>query len=105
MPISKPLSDPTPDPTGDALDLRRRRAVYRAEHRGTKEMDWMIGRYARAKLPAMDASALAHFEALIAETDVDLNAWIFKPDASVDPAFADLITDVRAFHDLTEKSV
>ena len=32
------------------LEIRRRRAAYRAHHRGTKEMDWLVGRYADAHL-------------------------------------------------------
>ena len=37
----------------DDLDIRRRRAAYRAAHRGTKEMDIMLGRYADATLPTL----------------------------------------------------
>jgi antitoxin CptB len=89
--------------SADDLDLRRRRALYRAEHRGTKEMDWLLGRYAVAKLPTMDAPALTHFEQLIALSDVDLHAWIIKPDAIIDTAFERTIYDIRAFHDITTR--
>jgi len=41
--------DPMPDTRND-LDASRRRALYRAEHRGTKELDWLLGRFARAEL-------------------------------------------------------
>jgi antitoxin CptB len=85
---------------GVDLDLRRRRAQYRAEHRGTKEMDWLLGRFAVAKLPTMDAPALSHFEQLLAINDVDLHNWIIKPDALIDTAFEEAIYDIRAFHDL-----
>ena len=37
----------------DDAETRRRRAAYRACHRGTKEMDWILGRFAEAALPAM----------------------------------------------------
>lgn len=82
------------------LDLRRRRALYRAAHRGTKEMDWLLGRYAAARLPDMDDAALAHFEQLIALSDVDLHAWIIQPDALIETHFEQAIYDIRAFHDL-----
>lgn len=85
----------------DDLELRRKRALYRAQHRGTKEMDWLLGRFAEAKLAEMDAAALTHFEQLISVTDVDLHAWIIKPDALIDTAFEQWIYDIRAFHDLT----
>ncbi|HUE44717.1 MAG TPA: succinate dehydrogenase assembly factor 2, partial [Aestuariivirgaceae bacterium] len=51
----------------DDLDLRRRRAVWRAGHRGMKELDLVLGAYARACVPGMDGDALAHFESLLAE--------------------------------------
>ena len=33
----------------DDVASRRRRAVFRAGHRGTKEMDWLLGRFAEAE--------------------------------------------------------
>ncbi len=95
---------PAADPATDDLTLRRRRALYRAEHRGTKEMDWLLGRYATAKLPDMDAAALSHFEQLITVIDADMQNWLMKPGVTADPVFAAIIAEIRAFHDLTEKS-
>jgi antitoxin CptB len=86
------------------LETRRKRALFRAQHRGTKEMDWLIGRYAEVKLPSMDTAALDHFDQLLAISDVDLHAWIIKPDAVVDHHFEQTIFDVRAFHDLKLRS-
>ena len=37
----------------DDIEIRRRRAAYRACHRGTKEMDVVLGRFAQARLAAM----------------------------------------------------
>jgi antitoxin CptB len=83
------------------LDARRRRALYRAEHRGTKEMDWLLGRYAAAKVPAMDAATLDQFERLLAISDVELHKWIIAPDALIDTDFERDIYAIRAFHALT----
>ena len=57
-------------PTDD-IEVRRRRAAYRAGHRGTKEMDWLLGRYAEAVLPALPVAELAAFEELLALPDPD----------------------------------
>lgn len=84
----------------DELELRRRRAAYRAAHRGTKEMDFMIGRYAEAKLPAFDNAELTHFEQFIALPDPELQNWLLKPETIEGLAFAALIADIRAFHGL-----
>jgi antitoxin CptB len=91
----------------DAFDVRRRRALYRAQHRGTKEMDLLMGRFAGARLPQMSETELTRFEALLALPDPDLQRWILAPgeganaaDAGPVPQFADLIDDVRDFHGL-----
>jgi antitoxin CptB len=52
-----------------ALEERRRRAQYRAAHRGTLEMDWLLGRYAAAALPAMPQAELDRFEGLLTLPD------------------------------------
>jgi antitoxin CptB len=85
--------------SGD-LETRRRRAAYRARHRGTKEMDWLLGRYADEYLPVMNADALARFERLLAIPDANLHQWILKPQSLVDTEFASLIAALRRFHKL-----
>jgi antitoxin CptB len=82
------------------LETRRRRAAYRAAHRGTKEMDWLLGRYADAYLAEMDMDALARFERLLAVADPDLQQWILKPDTLGETEFASLIAAMRRFHKL-----
>jgi antitoxin CptB len=85
--------------TGD-LDVRRRRAAYRAAYRGTKEMDALIGRYSDAKLMSLDGDSLALFERLLAVADPTLQAWIFGKEACGGSEFEPLIADVRSFHGL-----
>jgi antitoxin CptB len=84
----------------DDIDSRRRRAAYRATHRGTKEMDWVLGRYAEAELAAMPADALALFERLLALPDPDLCDMLLPPHTPAPAEFAELIGAVRAFHGL-----
>lgn len=80
------------------LETRRRRAVYRATHRGTREMDWLMGRYAEKTLPGMDEDQLARFEQFLSLPDPELQKWLMAPDAPTDIEFADLIEEVRQFH-------
>ena len=44
------------------LGMRRRRALWRATHRGSKEMDFLLGRYAEQTLDGMNAAEIAVFE-------------------------------------------
>jgi antitoxin CptB len=85
----------------DELDLRRRRAAYRAAHRGTKEMDALVGRYAEARLAHCEGAALDRFERFLEIGDPTLQSWIFDPRAIDQNEFRDLVIDIRAYHGLT----
>jgi antitoxin CptB len=83
------------------LDLRRRRAAYRAWHRGTKEMDIMLGRFADSSLADMPAEMLGSFERLLALPDPELYELIIGPEARpVEAAVDALVGRLRAFHGL-----
>jgi antitoxin CptB len=56
-------------------DGRLKRLRFRAWHRGTREADMLIGGFFDAGAGDWDAEALAWFEALIEEQDVDIMAW------------------------------
>lgn len=58
-------------------DEARRRARWRAEHRGTREADMMIGGFAERWLAQMTAEEFSWFEMLLEEQDVDIMAWAF----------------------------
>ncbi len=58
------------------LELRRRKALYRAWHRGIREMDLMLGGFADREIARMSEADLTLFEALLEELDSDLMAWI-----------------------------
>jgi antitoxin CptB len=92
-------SDQGNEMAGD-LETRRRRARYRASHRGTKEMDWLLGRFAEARLAGMDEAALAEFEHLLAQPDPDLKAWIMQPETAGDSELTQLLRALRAFHNV-----
>lgn len=84
---------------GDPV-LRRKRALYRAQHRGTKEMDWMVGRYAEARLGAMAEIRLLTFEKFLEVGDPTLNIWLFEPAKCGEAEFKELIEDIRDFNSL-----
>ncbi len=82
------------------LEMRRRRAVYRAAHRGTKEMDFLLSRYAAAHLDQMSEDELGRFEQLLSLPDPELQRWCMAAEMPADAAFADLIGELRKFHGL-----
>lgn len=84
----------------DDFEMRRRRAAYRASHRGTKEMDFILGRFAEARLSGMTAEELGDFERLIALPDPLLSQWFSQSAAPDETAFAALIGALRTYHGL-----
>ena len=63
--------------SSDGLEPRRKKALFRAWHRGTKEADLMIGGFFDAHHADWDDAAIEKFEALLEEQDVDIMAWAF----------------------------
>jgi len=60
----------------DDIAARRRRLLWRATHRGIKEMDILLGRFATAHIAAMHDEALRELEAIVSFPDQDLLSWI-----------------------------
>ena len=60
----------------DQLDVRHRRLLFRCWHRGTQEIDLILGSFAEASLKSLHGAQLDRFEALLDCPDVDLFDWI-----------------------------
>jgi len=56
------------------LDDRRKRLLFRCWHRGTREMDLILGRFADAEIATLADDELAQLEHLIEVPDPDLYA-------------------------------
>ena len=64
-----------PNPT-DLQDPRRRRLLFRAHHRGTKEADLMVGGFVARHIAAFSEDELDSLEAVLEFPDVDLADWL-----------------------------
>ena len=54
----------------------RKRLLFRSWHRGTREMDLILGRFAELNLEAMDRDQLDGYARLLENTDPDLYNWL-----------------------------
>ena len=84
--------------TSADLDVRRRRILFRAWHRGIREVDILMGRFADAEIGTLAEPDLAEFERLIEVPDRDLFRWITGEEdapANYDTA---LLRRLKAFH-------
>lgn len=58
------------------LDPRRRRLLYRLWHRGTREMDLIMGRFADAEIGELTDPEIEELEQLAEVPDPELYAWL-----------------------------
>ena len=57
-------------------EITRKRLLWRAMHRGIKEMDIIVGGFAHARLSVMSAGELALFEMMLEIPDQELLSWV-----------------------------
>ena len=79
----------------ESRDQRLRRLAMRSARRGTKEMDLILGVFARDRLDAMDEDALALYDRMLSENDQDLYLWVTGQSAPPNH-FSELISDISA---------
>jgi antitoxin CptB len=82
------------------LDERRRRLLYRLWHRGTREMDLIMGRFADAALGGLTEAEITELERLAEVPDPELYAWLTgsRPVPDVDDQA--VFRRLREFHNL-----
>ena len=84
--------------SSDGLDERRRRLLFRSWHRGTREADLIMGRFADAYIATLTDAELDQFEHLLEALESDLLAWVTNV-APVPPEHdTAMFRRVRDFH-------
>jgi antitoxin CptB len=58
------------------LDNRRRRLIFRAQHRGTYENDLLIGDFVKTRIATMSEAELDEVEAVMEFPDAELADWL-----------------------------
>jgi antitoxin CptB len=81
---------------GETAEARLKRMTMRSWRRGTKEMDLVLGPFADAHLAGLSEADLQSYDALLAENDQDLMAWILGQSAPPE-ALAPLLARITAF--------
>ncbi len=85
----------------EQLTDRQKRTIYRALHRGTKEMDWLLGKYVEAHIETWDETNLDLLDAFLQLPDPMLENWIMGRDFEIETQYQSLVGQIRAFHDLS----
>ena len=87
--------------SSDGLDERRRRLLFRAWHRGMREVDLITGRFADAHIATMSEADVGEFERLMDVPEPDLLGWVMGQEPTPAPFDTPLFRKMRDFRGAT----
>lgn len=79
------------------LSPERKRLLYRANHRGFKEADLVVGRFAEAHLADMSDTEEEEFRLLLEVPDQELYAWVIGRAEAPDNYKGPVLAQMQAF--------
>jgi antitoxin CptB len=84
--------------SSEGLDGRRRRLLFRCRHRGIREMDIVLGRFADSALADLSEAELAELETWLDIPDQQIFAWVNGSVPVPEPFDTALFKRLRAVH-------
>ena len=60
----------------ETSEARRKRLLWRASHRGTREMDLLLGGFAKSRIERLSDTELDELETIVGLPDHELMGWI-----------------------------
>ena len=76
------------------MEIYLKKLLFKASHRGTKEMDIILGNFAKKNLDSMNNDNLKLFEELLEFPDPDLYKWFTSDDISIPEKFLNLVKEI-----------
>jgi antitoxin CptB len=84
--------------SSEGLDPRRRRLLFRCWHRGIREMDLVLGRFADAQLASLSDGELDEIERWLDVPDQQIFAWVNGMEPVPSNYDTGLFRRLRSFH-------
>lgn len=84
------------------LDPRRRKVLFRSWHRGTREMDLVLGRFADAEIDELSEAELDVYEHLMEAPDRDLFSWVTGSVPTPPEYDTPVFHRIRSYYSLNE---
>ncbi|GIK82363.1 MAG: hypothetical protein BroJett024_34680 [Alphaproteobacteria bacterium] len=84
--------------SSEGLDVRRRKLLFRCWHRGIREMDLIMGRFADAAIADLSERELDELEHLLDVPDQELYGWVNGERVPPEEARSGLLTRLCDFH-------
>ena len=95
------MEGPVSELSSEGLDERRRKLLFRCRHRGIREMDFVLGRFADAELPRLSDAELTEVESWLDIPDQRIFAWVNGSQATPPHIDTALFRRLCAFHGVT----
>ena len=80
----------------ETIENKRKRLIFRSEHRGMKEMDLIMGTFARKNVPDFSEEELEQYDELLKENDPNLYNWITGKEDPPANVASDLFEKLKA---------
>jgi antitoxin CptB len=84
--------------SSEGLDPRRRRLLFRSWHRGIREMDLVLGRFADAQIAHLSDAELVEVERWLDVPDQQMFAYVNGAEAPPSEIDTALFKRLRDFH-------
>ncbi|MET0868871.1 MAG: succinate dehydrogenase assembly factor 2 [Pseudorhodoplanes sp.] len=84
--------------SSEGLSERRRRLLFRSWHRGIRETDLILGRFADAHIGELTEAELDDYERLLEVPDHDIYGWV-TGERDIPPDYqGGLLSRIAVFH-------
>ena len=84
------------------IDKKRKRLIFRSWHRGTREMDLLMGTFADRNVPSFDENLLEQYDEMLNCSDPDLYNWFSGRENPPANQVSDVLEKFLA-HEFVEK--
>ena len=91
--------------SSEGLDPRRRKLLFMCWHRGIREMDLIMGRFADENIARLSEAEVAELERLAEQPDQNLLGWFTGEFATPAEYDTPLFRKMRAFHDRAREAL
>ena len=76
------------------MEIYLKKLLFKASHRGTKEMDIILGSFAENNLETMNEENLKLFEEMLEIPDPDLYKWFTSEEVSIPEKYTALVKEI-----------
>lgn len=90
--------------SSEGLSERRRKLLFRCWHRGIREMDLILGRFADAHVATLADEELDEIERLLDVPDQEIYTWVNGERPVPEPYATTLFAKLRAFNGAADRA-